>query len=38
LGESFIYAVDARNRKRIGEDAELKDRDVVSIVSARKRT
>ncbi|HEX9261001.1 MAG TPA: TGS domain-containing protein, partial [Candidatus Bathyarchaeia archaeon] len=38
LGESFIYAVDARNRKRIGEDAELKDRDVVSIVSARKRS
>ena len=38
LGESFIYAVDARNRKRIGEDAELKDRDVVSVVSARKRT
>lgn len=38
LGESFIYAVDARNKKRIGEDTELKDRDVVSIVSAKKRT
>jgi ribosome-binding ATPase YchF (GTP1/OBG family) len=37
LGESFIYAVDARERKRIGEDAVLRDRDVVSIVSARKR-
>lgn len=38
LGESFIYAVDARDKKRIGEDAVLKDRDVVSVVSARKRT
>jgi ribosome-binding ATPase YchF (GTP1/OBG family) len=38
LGEGFIYAVDARGKKRIGEDAILKDRDVVSIVSAKKRT
>jgi ribosome-binding ATPase YchF (GTP1/OBG family) len=37
LGESFIYAVDARERKRIGEDAVLKDRDVISIVSTKKR-
>jgi len=37
LGESFIYAIDARGRKRIGEDAVLKDRDVISIVSAKKR-
>jgi ribosome-binding ATPase YchF (GTP1/OBG family) len=37
LGESFIYAVDARGRKRVGEDAVLKDRDVISIVSAKKR-
>jgi ribosome-binding ATPase YchF (GTP1/OBG family) len=36
LGESFIYAVDAREGKRIGEDAILKDRDVISIVSAKK--
>jgi ribosome-binding ATPase YchF (GTP1/OBG family) len=38
LGESFIYAVDARERKRIGEDAVLRDRDVISIASAKKRT
>jgi ribosome-binding ATPase YchF (GTP1/OBG family) len=38
LGESFIYAVDARDKKRIGENAVLKDRDVISIVSAKKRT
>jgi ribosome-binding ATPase YchF (GTP1/OBG family) len=37
LGESFIYALDARGRKRIGENAILKDRDVISIVSAKKR-
>jgi len=37
LGESFIYAVEARERKRVGEDYTLKDRDVLSIVSAKKR-
>lgn len=37
LGEGFIYAVDAREKKRVGEDHILKDRDVLSIVSAKKR-
>jgi ribosome-binding ATPase YchF (GTP1/OBG family) len=37
LGETFIYGVDAREKKRIGEDAILKDRDVISVVSAKKR-
>jgi ribosome-binding ATPase len=37
LGESFLYAIDARDKRRIGEDAILKDRDVISIVSAKKR-
>ena len=37
LGESFLYAVDARNKTRIGEDAVLKDKDVISIVSTRRR-
>lgn len=37
LGEGFIYAVEAREKKRVGEDYALKDRDVISIVSARKR-
>jgi ribosome-binding ATPase YchF (GTP1/OBG family) len=37
LGQGFIYAVEAREKKRVGEDYVLKDRDVVSIVSARKR-
>lgn len=37
LGESFIYAVEAREKKRVGEDYVLKDRDVISIISAKKR-
>jgi hypothetical protein len=37
LGDTFIYAVEAREKKRIGENHVLKDRDVVSIVSAKKR-
>jgi len=38
LGENFLYAIDARDKRRIGEDATLKDRDVISIVSAKKRS
>ncbi|MCL5877536.1 MAG: redox-regulated ATPase YchF [Candidatus Bathyarchaeota archaeon] len=38
LGDNFLYAVDARDKRRIGEDAILKDRDVISIVSAKKRS
>jgi ribosome-binding ATPase YchF (GTP1/OBG family) len=37
LGDNFLYAIDARDKRRIGEDAILKDRDVISIVSAKKR-
>jgi len=37
LGEGFIHAIEAREKKRIGENYVLKDRDVVSIVSAKKR-
>jgi len=37
LGEGFIYAIEAREKKRVGEDYKLKDRDVISIISARKR-
>ncbi|MEM2454399.1 MAG: TGS domain-containing protein [Candidatus Bathyarchaeia archaeon] len=37
LGESFIYAVDSRSKRRLGEDYQLKDGDVISIVSAKKR-
>jgi len=37
LGEGFIYAIDCRSKVRRGEDYILKDRDVISIVSAKKR-
>jgi ribosome-binding ATPase YchF (GTP1/OBG family) len=37
LGDTFLYAVDAREKRRIGEDSVLKDRDVISVVSSRKR-
>ncbi|MDG6221751.1 MAG: redox-regulated ATPase YchF [Candidatus Bathyarchaeota archaeon] len=37
LGDSFIHAIDIRGKTRIGEDYVLKDRDVISIVSAKKR-
>jgi hypothetical protein len=37
LGEGFLFAVEARERTRIGEQRVLKDRDVVSIVSTKRR-
>jgi len=37
LGESFIYAIEAHEKKRIGEDHVLKNGDVISIISAKKR-
>jgi ribosome-binding ATPase YchF (GTP1/OBG family) len=37
LGDNFLYAIDARDKRRIGEDAILKDRDVISIISTKKR-
>ena len=37
LGQGFIYAVEAREKKRVGEEYLLKDRDVLSIVSAHRR-
>jgi len=37
LGETFIYAVEVRDRRRLGENYILKNRDVISIVSAKRR-
>jgi ribosome-binding ATPase YchF (GTP1/OBG family) len=37
LGDSFIYAVDVRTKKRLGENYVLCDRDIISIASAKKR-
>jgi ribosome-binding ATPase YchF (GTP1/OBG family) len=37
LGKSFIHAIDARTKRRIGEDYKLKNRDVIRIVAAKGR-
>ncbi|MEM2896640.1 MAG: redox-regulated ATPase YchF [Candidatus Bathyarchaeia archaeon] len=37
LGEGFLYAIDARSKLRLKDDYALKDRDIISIVSAKKR-
>jgi ribosome-binding ATPase YchF (GTP1/OBG family) len=37
LGNSFIYALEARTKKRLGEDHILKNYDVIKIVAARAR-
>lgn len=37
LGSGFLYAVDARSKRRLGEDYVLKDGDVIKIVSAKGR-
>ena len=37
LGQGFIYAIEAKSKMRVGEDYKVKDGDVLSIVSAKKR-
>jgi hypothetical protein len=37
LGESFLHAVDARSKRRLGEDYELQDGDVIRVVAAKGR-
>jgi len=37
LAESFIYAVDARTKRRLGEDYVLREGDVIKIVAAKAR-
>ncbi|MBS7658007.1 MAG: redox-regulated ATPase YchF [Candidatus Bathyarchaeia archaeon] len=37
LEESFIYAIEVRSKRRVGEDYILKNNDVISIISSRKR-
>lgn len=36
LAKSFLFAVDARTKRRLGEAQVLKDRDVIQIVAAKK--
>lgn len=35
LGETFIYAVDARSKQKIGEEHPLKNRDIIKIVAGK---
>lgn len=35
IGESFLFGVDARSKRRLGADYELKDGDVIKIVSTK---
>jgi hypothetical protein len=37
LGESFIFAIDAKTKKRLGESYILNDNDVIQIVAAKAR-
>lgn len=37
LGESFLHAIDARTKRRLGEEHKLKDGDVIRIVSTKGR-
>ncbi|MEM1873461.1 MAG: redox-regulated ATPase YchF [Acidilobaceae archaeon] len=37
LGDSFLYAVNAKTKQKVGEDYKLRDGDVVKIVAARAR-
>ncbi|HIQ02859.1 MAG TPA: redox-regulated ATPase YchF [Desulfurococcales archaeon] len=37
LGKTFLYAIDARSKRRLGEDYILKDNDVIKIVAAKAR-
>ena len=36
LAKSFLFAIDARTKRRLGEAQVLKDKDVIQIVSAKK--
>jgi len=37
LGDSFLYAIDARTKRRLGEDHELNDGDVIKVVATKGR-
>ncbi len=37
LGDSFLHAIDAKTKRRVGEEYELKDGDIIKIVSTKGR-
>ncbi len=37
LAENFMFGIDARTKKRLGENYELKDKDIIKIVTSKNR-
>jgi hypothetical protein len=37
LAENFMFGIDAKTKKRLGENYELKDKDIIKIVSSRNK-
>jgi ribosome-binding ATPase YchF (GTP1/OBG family) len=37
LGEGFLYAINARTKMRLGTEYQLRPRDIISIVSAKRK-
>ncbi len=37
LAENFMFGIDARTKKRLGENYELKDKDIIRIVTSKNR-
>ncbi len=37
LGDSFLFAIEARSKMRVGENYQIRDRDVLKIVAAKAR-
>jgi Predicted GTPase, probable translation factor len=35
IGDGFLFAIDARKKMRLGEDYELKENDIIKIVSSK---
>ncbi|MEM2690453.1 MAG: TGS domain-containing protein [Nitrososphaerota archaeon] len=37
LGEAFLYAIDAKTKMRLSTEYQLRPKDIVSIISAKKK-
>ena len=37
LAENFLFGIDARTKKRLGENYELKHKDIIRIVTSKNR-
>ena len=36
LAENFMFGIDAKTKKRLGESYELKNKDVIKIITSKK--